>query len=179
MKQIPLWRQTGGCRRLPETMTFAIVAYALVDDWWYDYLMQWRWSYKKDYWGEYARRHETVIVNGRRTCITISMQEVICGYKNADHIDRNGLNNQEHNLRRATKSEQVMNQGLNSDSTSGRKGVSWHRGVQKWCAYIRKDGVLIHLGYFVDKLDAAHAYDAKAIELFGDRAATNKSLGLL
>jgi hypothetical protein len=31
----------------------------------------------------------------------------------------------------------------------------------------------VHVGLFVEKIDAAHAYDRKAIELYGEFAYTN------
>jgi hypothetical protein len=63
------------------------------------------------------------------------------------------------------------------NSKSGVKGVS--RDKRGWCAKISRLGVAYPLGFFKDKYDAARAYDAKAIELFGPDAVTNKSLGLI
>jgi hypothetical protein len=66
-----------------------------------------------------------------------------------------------------------MGADLRRDSTTGMKGVSWHRGTKKYQVSICKDRQQFNLGYFSDLLDAAKAYDQKARELFGDHAALN------
>lgn len=48
----------------------------------------------------------------------------------------------------ATRLEQVHNRRLFHNNKSGYKGVSWHKGRQKWVAQIRLNGVKVHLGYF-------------------------------
>ena len=49
-----------------------------------------------------------------------------------DHIDGNPLNNQLSNLRPANKSQNGFNRKMNSNSTSGHKGVSWDKQSRKW-----------------------------------------------
>ena len=55
--------------------------------------------------------------------------------------------------------------------TSRFKGVSWGKG--KWKAGIQKDKQNYKLGTFEDEIDAAMAYDEKAIELYGEMARLN------
>ena len=75
---------------------------------------------------------------------------------NVDHIDRDKLNNNLSNLRMVTTQQNAFN--------TKAKGCSWHKGKNKWRAYIRKDGKLNFLGYFVKEEDAHQAYlDAKKI----------------
>jgi hypothetical protein len=78
-----------------------------------------------------------------------------------------------------TSSEIKMNRVLHRDSTSGCKGCSWYPSTQKWRVQIDEGGRTKHLGYFVDLAEAARVYDAEAVALFGDRAVTNASLGLI
>jgi hypothetical protein len=40
-------------------------------------------------------------------------------------------------------------------------------------------GKKIHLGMFATAKEAAEAYDRKALEMFGNKAVTNKMMGLL
>lgn len=79
-----------------------------------------------------------------------------------DHADRVTLNDRLSNLRLATRSQQRLNQGLSSRNTSGYRGVCWYPKYGKWVARIRVDGKNIHLGYFTDLIEGAHAYDAAA-----------------
>lgn len=58
-------------------------------------------------------------------------------------------------------------------NTSGYKGVSWSKELQKWRAYTSYYGKYIHIGYFDSKLKAAEAYNKKAQELFRGFALIN------
>ena len=60
-----------------------------------------------------------------------------------DHRNRNSLDNQFCNLREATVSENCKNRVIRRDNKSGFTGVSFHRKLNKWVAYIdsKKDGV--------------------------------------
>jgi hypothetical protein len=96
-----------------------------------------------------------------------------------DHVDHNGLNNQKHNLRVATSSQNQGNAQVRSDNTSGFKGVTWHKHQKRWLPQLQTKERKIYLGSFVDKVKAALAYDKAAREYFGEFAHTNESLGLL
>jgi hypothetical protein len=58
------------------------------------------------------------------------------------------------------------------DRTSRFFGVSLKRG-KHWTAFLVANGETLHLGYFVSEVDAAHARDIKAIEIFGDATPLN------
>ena len=100
---------------------------------------------------------------------TIRMHNVIWEHYNdpipdgytVDHINRDTLDNRLSNLRLATKSQQMQNQGLRKDNTSGHRGV--HRHGDKWHASISADGKRIHLGTFTDRADADSAYNRAAL----------------
>jgi hypothetical protein len=91
-----------------------------------------------------------------------------------DHSDGNGLNNKRENLRSASNGENVCNQRKRRGTCSSRfKGVTWHRQAKKWRAFITANGQGVSLGVFDDEADAACAYDAAAIKLFGEFACLN------
>jgi hypothetical protein len=90
-----------------------------------------------------------------------------------DHRDRNGLNCRRENLRAATSSQNKANRGLQSSNTSGFIGVSWHKRASKWKAQIRIDGRVTYIGYYVDPVEAARAYDQAALDSFGEFAVLN------
>lgn len=90
-----------------------------------------------------------------------------------DHIDHNGLNNQRSNLRVCSRSENMFNQRVHSNNTSGYKGVSWNKVARKWDARIAFHGKRLLIGYFDTIEDASRAYDSAAQRLHGDFAVLN------
>lgn len=91
-----------------------------------------------------------------------------------DHIDGNRLNNQKSNLRFATSSQNKINRGARKDNKSGFKGVSWHNQRKKWTARIMASGKYLSLGLFLNKEEAAKAYNDAVIKHYGNYAWTNK-----
>lgn len=90
------------------------------------------------------------------------------GHRNGD-----GLDCRRSNLRIATHRLNLANQRPQQGRSSRFKGVSWNRAKGRWEAYIRVNGRQRKLGYFIDEVDAALAYDAAAIEAWGDFARPN------
>ncbi len=88
--------------------------------------------------------------------------------KCVDHIDGNRLNNTDFNLRFATNQENAFNSSMQSNNTTGVKGIYWNKEMKKWRAQIMINGKTYHLGYFDDLEDAKKARQEKARELFGE-----------
>ena len=65
-----------------------------------------------------------------------------------DHKDRNPQNNHPENLRVATRSENASNKGIQSNNTSGQRGVTRCKRTSKWMAQIGKDNKNLFLGRF-------------------------------
>ena len=70
-----------------------------------------------------------------------------------DHIDGNRMNNRIENLREATSSQN--NQNRKATSSSGIKGVIWHKQSRKWVASICVNRKSVHLGSFLSIEEAA------------------------
>lgn len=88
-----------------------------------------------------------------------------------DHIDRNPANNAIKNLREATISE-------NKANSSPWRVTGRPRGVRKvsksgYQVRIYKEYEHFYVGTFHTRDEAAHAYNKKAIELFGEFATLN------
>lgn len=99
------------------------------------------------------------------------LHTLLTGCIQTDHRDLNRLNNRRKNLRSATTSQNVANRPLSSLNTSGFKGV--RRSRNKWRADIRQNGIKKSIGTFNNIVDAAKAYDAAAIQIFGEFARLN------
>jgi hypothetical protein len=91
-----------------------------------------------------------------------------------DHINDNGLDNRRSNLRVCTSQDNVRNMRKpRSGKTSKYKGVSLVRGERKYRAAIQIDGKAHVVGRFESQDDAARAYDAAALTVYGEFARLN------
>lgn len=71
-----------------------------------------------------------------------------------DHIDGNSLNNSITNLRWATQQEQSINRRIQSNNTSGFRGVCFDKLANKWRASMSIDGKTKNIGLY-DTAEAA------------------------
>lgn len=147
--------------------------FTLVDDEDFEELNKWNWSVNRIGKSWYAVGS---VWNGTKKLPTLMHRFILQAPKNflVDHIDGNGLNNQKSNLRLCTHSNNMQNSKKPENNTSGYKGVTWHKGRKLWQAQIMVNGKSIYLGRFVNKEDAAHAYDTAAVKYHGEFAKTNK-----
>lgn len=83
-----------------------------------------------------------------------------------DHINGDRADNRICNLREATHAENLCNRGVQSNSKSGIKGVSWCKVKRRWKAAINAPKHK-HLGYFRCKAAAAEAYARASASLHG------------
>lgn len=91
-----------------------------------------------------------------------------------DHINGDTLDNRRENLRTVTRSQNNMNAKPRKNCSSRHKGVSWQGNMDKWSAYINKDGQRFNLGYYYSEDVAAIAYNIEAMTLFGSYARINQ-----
>ena len=89
-----------------------------------------------------------------------------------DHIVRDKLNNRIENLRPADKKLNSWNKELQSNNTSGYRGVSWNKGAGKWHSYIKIDGKRYHLGLYDTPEEASEAYEKSRINFGADEVST-------
>jgi len=76
-----------------------------------------------------------------------------------DHKNHNTLDNTRNNICPVTCLENMQNKRHYKTNTSGKRGVSWHKRIQRWYAYIRVNKKSIHLGYFNTVEEAEEAYN--------------------
>lgn len=154
--------------------------FAIVDDRDFEELSRWRWSLVVCKSGiKYAARGTRNRKEGTQETILMHRQITRAPKgKRIDHRDGDGLNNRRKNLRFATPHQNCCNSKKPLTNRSGFKGVfaNHYQGKRKSSTYftasIRK-GKSIHIGSFKTAEEAAKAYNAKALELFGEFARLN------
>ena len=135
---------------------------ALVDDWRYEELSRWKWFARWDPHTKsfYAARKEgwpqrTIQMHRQ---IMNTPDGVLC-----DHVNHNTLDNQEHNLRNATQSQNQMNGRVRSNNKLGQKCISPHH--TGYLVRVMKDGERVFSKTF-HTLDEAIAARDDAIRQF-------------
>ena len=146
--------------------------YAIVDDYNFEWLNLWNWYAKKSIDTFYAVREDK---DGKNTFMHRQILEILDVSKGmvTDHKNHNGLDNRECNIRICTNAENQYNRRKIKATASVYKGIGWHKRDKIWYARIKQNQMTEHIGYYKSEIDAAKAYDAKALELFGEFAYTN------
>lgn len=67
-----------------------------------------------------------------------------------------------------TSIPRLTSKGLQRNNTSGVRGVSWHKALKKWIAYIQFQGVKYYLGYYEDINEAKRIRQEAEKELHKD-----------
>ena len=137
----------------------------------YPRLTKYRWHAHKDGHAKtfYALRHYR-LPSGKPA--RRSMHTEILGLLQVDHKNGDGLDNRRSNLRPATGSQNMHNQGLRRNNTSGVKGVTWCPPAAKWMARISVNYTRVYLGLFAKLEDAREAYSKAAKHYFGKYSRT-------
>lgn len=108
-----------------KTITLTQDQVALVDDWKYEELNQWKWhaKWEEDTQSFYAARKEGKDPFRKTIYMHRQIMNTPKGVQ-CDHINHNTLDNQEHNLRNATRLQNRMNARTRSDNQLGEKCIS-------------------------------------------------------
>jgi hypothetical protein len=147
----------------------------IVDDENYEYLMQWKWYAWFSVCSKSFYAARMTVLNGKRAVIYMHrlIMKVTDRKIQVDHKNHITLNNQQSNLRIATASQNASNSRAKKNGKSKYLGVCWHTQNNKWQAAIVKDRKSEYIGLFKNEIDAAKAYNAKALELHGEFANLN------
>ena len=128
----------------------------------------WEWTANKT--NGYGRfRVDAKLVYAHRFAFETLVGPIPAGL-DLDHICHNRACVKPNHLRPCTNRENGRNRMINTNSTSGFKGVHWDRANKKWRALIQINGKQVHLGHFATPEAAHAAYCAAATEHFGDFA---------
>lgn len=142
----------------------------IVDDEDYERLNKFTWRIKRD---GYPSRNPPK-ENGKQRVIPMHIE--ILGKRDGyeiDHINRNKLDNRKENLRFVTHAQNCRN-SYNTRGKSKYKGVAWISRLNKWRARININKKQYYIGFFENEIDAAIAYNQKAVELDSEFAYLNE-----
>jgi hypothetical protein len=175
MKTVPLGGPCRNFRAKPEPPDLADGAvkripvgsglYAYVDAADYELVSRYKWNV---YGAGYAGTH----VKGKFILMHRMIMKPPKG-KVVDHIDGNPLNNCRSNLRVCTPPENVRNCAKRRNAASRYKCVGYDKKRGKWFSRFRFKRKHIWLGFFDEEVEAARAYDLKAVQFFGEFARPN------
>ena len=129
------------------------MAYALVDDEDHRLLGGFKWFRMST--GYVAR---TLKNPGRTILLHRAILWAPDGY-NIDHANGDKLDNRRANIRVASPTQNSLNKGASSRSTSGLKGAYPVRGRNLWRSTFQYKGRVYHLGYYKTPEEAAKAHD--------------------
>jgi hypothetical protein len=148
--------------------------YATVSEHRYESLSKRKWSAYYDYRG---RRYYALDTNEKP--VVRMHREIVGGDSpHIDHINGDGLDNRDENLRPSTVSQNIANSQNHKKNKKGGKykGVTFCpevTGGRPWRARIGFQNTIVYIGRFASEQEAARAYDEKAVELFGEFAHKN------
>lgn len=135
-------------------------------------LGDWQWHAQPSGMRIYAARNYGVRCGGpmHRVIMKRMLQRDFKSGEKVDHIDNNPLNNTRDNLRVVTHAQNMANQGISKNNTSGYKGVTFKKTTSQWEAGIWINGKRKYLGLYDTPQEAHEAYKRAAIELHGEYA---------
>jgi hypothetical protein len=90
-----------------------------------------------------------------------------------DHLNHNTLDNRRCNLRVVSRAQNLQHRRGPQNFSSAYKGVGWHPCRRLWRVRIYDKGKRVEVGHFRDEVEAALAYDRKALEVYGEFAHLN------
>jgi len=136
--------------------------FAIVDDDMFEYLNQWKWHYVNSGYAYHSFKE----LNWKHIAMHRLINNTPEGFE-TDHINKNKLDNRKINLRTVTTSENQHNRSISKTSTSGVKGVSWHKRDRYWQSLIRINGKRIYLGSFKNIEEANKIYQETERRYYG------------
>ena len=90
--------------------------------------------------GYYVTGHITIDGKPKNLLLHRFIMDVKESDVEVDHYDNNPLNNTNENLRLVSREQNLQNRTIQSNNTSGYRGVSFHKRKNKWQASVKENG---------------------------------------
>lgn len=139
-------------------------ARALIDSEDVEKIKQYKWCYSNGYVGCHKLKDRL-----HRFILELKDDEVV------DHINGNKLDNRKCNLRICSQQQNTFNTCINSNNTSGYKGVTWDKKRNKWIAQIMVNYKHIYLGRYENIEDAIKSRKDAELKYFGEYRRDDKN----
>lgn len=140
----------------------------------YDRVKNYRWflnyqpKINKFYVIAHDYKNNGRIVKLHRFILNLNNPNIECDHRFGDTFD-----NRKKVLRECDHFENMRNQKKQKTNTSGFKGVSWKKNLNKWFVQIRANNKVKYLGIYEDKIEAAKVYNEAALKYHGEFAQIN------
>lgn len=134
----------------------------------YEKIKDCHWSYNEDGYVTGYHRVQCKKLKLHRLVLDVYDSSIEVDHINHPPREEHKVDNRKSNLRIVTRSQNCINTATYKNNSSGHRGVSWHKGQQKCLARIQVNGTNIYLGAFVNKEDAAMAYEDASNKYFGE-----------
>lgn len=102
----------------------------------------------------------------------IRLKGITCAVNFPDSIERFGGKNADVSAIPTDKTS-TRHERKRAERISKYRGVCWNKCNSSWKACIKIDGKNKHIGYFTNEVEAAKAYDVKALQVRGPNAKLN------
>lgn len=143
---------------------------AIVDDWNYDFLMQWKWFAM---WNPCTKSFYATRREGKNPQRAVLMHRVIMKTPDGmqcDHIHHNTLDNRESELRNVTRPQNMMNKSLQKNNELGVRGIRYRKQYGGYCARLMCNGKTVLNKTFPTLEEAIQARLQAENEYFGEYA---------
>lgn len=150
---------------------------AVVDDTDFDWLNRWSWHFCERGYAERKGLKSEGTLFQKNIKMHRQILNLLDKPQEVDHINHNPLDNRRSNLRGCSSSQNKANLRLRKDSSSGFKGIKYHKDCfrrKPWEVRIVVNGLRVSLGYFFTKEQAALAYNESAVKVYGEFACLNE-----
>jgi hypothetical protein len=140
--------------------------FAMVDDEDYENVCKYKWNFSV------KGRNINARVDGKAVCLVSFLFGST--YKNRiKQINGNKLDLRKENNIYYPHNADTQGCKPKKETSSKYCGVTWKKQINRWVSQVKHNREMYYIGCYKDEVEAAKAYNIKALELFGENARLN------